>query len=125
MEKRSCLLALLAAFGALGGAADASEMRNEVLGLDRLGRSLGIPQSLCAYPGQTLRLQADVLDEISRRFFLPAESFIWRLTLSNGYWEEWDASRSWGDGVFRRGIEQDAVYVSVPGGVGPVGRLEV
>lgn len=96
-----------------------------VYGLIDDGRTVSIPSRTCVRPGQQLRLQADLVDDRGRRFFRPAEDFVWRLTRTNGRWDRWDAGSSWRYGPFERGIERDSVYVTVPRDIGGYGRLEV
>jgi hypothetical protein len=96
-----------------------------MFGLDRFDNPVQLPVSLCAYPGQVLRLQADVF-EFGYRRGLPAEYFTWQLTHRYGtYTDIWSPAWSPYFGPFQRGQEPDAIYVTVPWDMGAAGRLEI
>jgi len=99
--------------------------RSALFGMGAQRAALDLPSAMCVFPGQQLRLQADVLDSYGRRYYLPAGHFVWRMTQSTGLWHQWDAAQSWGFGPFDHGRELNSIIVTVPMLVGTRGLLEV
>lgn len=100
--------------------------RTVAFGADRFGQAMTTVPNLCMFPGQEVRLLADLIDYRGGRYFYPAERFAWRLTRSNGFYEQWSPRNSTSFGPFRRDLQtRDAVYVRLPMGAGPSARLEV
>jgi hypothetical protein len=116
---------LVALLLALSASTSAFADQTQIFGLDRYGRAIYLPASVCAYPGQELRLVADRIDPYGRRGLLPAESFLWRLTRGNGRWDQWAPAQTPSYGPFRRAYDvRDAIYLSIPYDVGAPARLE-
>jgi len=96
-----------------------------VFGLNQFGQAISLPGTICMQTGQAIRVQPDVLNYYGQRMYMPANQFVWRMTRSSGYWEQWDARFSFGYGPFQMGSETNSVYISAKTEMGNFGRIDV
>lgn len=99
--------------------------RSVILGMPMSALNVSLPPQLCVRPNYVLRLQPEVLDPSGQRLNYSANQFLWRLTMSDGRWYQWDARVSNGFGPFRRGFEANSVYVTIPRDIGAFGRIQM
>ena len=95
-----------------------------IFGRDSYTNTMNVPVSICVFPGQELRVHADLVNYRGEKQSVPAHYSVWRLTQSNGFYWQWDARFSPRFGPFRIGQEPNSIYVSIPEGLGPYGALE-
>ncbi len=86
----------------LSGASYAEANQTVIQGVTPNGQGMTLPRSLCAYPGQAIRIGAMVIDYGGRPVVTPAERIYRRVVQAKGNALEW--SPSWGPvrGPFRR-----------------------
>src|SRR4051812_25607576 len=85
-------------------AAPVRDERVIIFGLDRFGGLLSLPRAMCVYPGQSLALAAEGIDDFNRRMYIPRARFSWRMTVTQGPYEIWNANGP-ESSTFRRGYE--------------------
>ncbi len=97
-----------------------------IFAMDEKAAISTLPNKLCVEETNEFRLRPDVLNGFGQPLNVPANQFVWRLTLGNGQWVQWDARISNEYGPFKRGLELNSVYVKIPNFKGqPVAALDL
>ena len=122
MKKFLSYLIVIFLFGASSMNVEANQ--TTIYGQDISGNLTPLTGSLCVLPTQGLRLRADVVDQLGRRYGLPVNFFIWRLTRESGRWVQWDARYSRGYGPWEAGEEPHSVYLWLDEDLGANGLIQ-